>query len=97
MASVRTCSRRLVRENSHRGKVTPSMSLTQSLPTTYMSNHESSARGVVLRLACLDGAVHVVSIRAGGEDEEERRQPDKDIEERRECSLETLDVGNERA
>lgn len=52
-----------------------------------MGNDESSARGVILGLARLDGAVHVVSIRASGEDEEEGRQTDQNVEKRRERSL----------
>lgn len=55
-----------------------------------MFDDEPATGGLVFGLAGLYGAVHVVRVSAGGEDEKKGGQADEDVEERREGTLEAL-------
>ena len=54
---------------------------------THVGDHEAAPGGLVLGLPCHDGAVDVVSVGSGREDEEERSQTEKDVEQGRNRTL----------
>lgn len=57
-----------------------------------MHDDEAASCCLVLGLSSHDGAVDVERVRSGGEDEEERGQSQKDVEQLRNRDLQTLRI-----
>lgn len=62
---------------------------------SHVGDHEAAPSGLVLRLPCHDGAVDVVGVGSGREDEEERSQAEEDVEQGRNRALHALRGGGE--